>query len=863
VKKIFALLSFAAALQVSGALISKDVAVTKSLEWMSGNPVMGAAGRTVDSVEVFPETGYQVFVVRLLPSGYLILNADDQLPLVVSFSAVSSVDLSADPQNAFRSMLLRHVARMEELLRQPSVLAMAIHPVDPLAVTELHGPFMETTWNQCNPYNKLCPDNPAGTEYYAYRAASGCVPTAYAQVMNFHRWPLCGSGSRSYTDSSGDLQGTHSAIFSDTYDWGSMQPAYDAYNGNPEAAESAVSELMYELGVAVGADYEPGWTSASTSGLGTRLSEHFYFEPCEWHSSLSSLTAPLEADLRAGFPCVVAIPGHAIVADGLMVDSGVTTYHINYGWGGANNGWWSADNVAGDVLEDGVTSLRPQLLAFPLSNSVARVAGESVEVQWVLPRQREIEAEALTIYRLEEQEELWQSDASELNASINSGWEVVSGGRSGDCWYAGPNGPAAVVLDEVFVPDGATSLTFWSSYRLGTATFTVSASTNGGLSYVELSPYNNHYSLAWQEMSLSLASFAGTQIRLRFALSSGSYYPDGGGVWIDDLSLNSGTWLNWVPFYVDNTLASHRFSAVTSELDNCDDFTVFGVTSSSTFKDWVCSTTGGVDNCFYKQPGGYSNHEYHLTSVSSIIPTSATRLLLRARYRLGSDGFRVLVSTDNINFTEIWSAAGTIDWGNISIDLGAYAGQSVYLRLEYIPGSYYSNGGVWVDTVSTQVVTNPELEGQPVHYTPLTDLPAGIHTLAAAITDTSDVEHSLAPSFTLAVYDNDGMPLSWEEQYGLNPFADDSALDPDLDGFSNLDEYIAGTHPGDSNSVFRIGIEGHMIKWPALNGRTYRILKADGPGGPFDVLQSVDGPVSNYTDGASVPCRFYRVDVDL
>ncbi|MDA3924573.1 MAG: hypothetical protein PF904_07735 [Kiritimatiellae bacterium] len=31
----------------------------------------------------------------------------------------------------------------------------------------------------------------------------------------------------------------------------------------------------------------------------------------------------------------------------------------------------------------------------------------------------------------------------------------------------------------------------------------------------------------------------------------------------------------------------------------------------------------------------------------------------------------------------------------------------------------------------------------------------------------------------------------------------DSALDLDEDGFSNLDEYIAGTHPNDSNSVFR------------------------------------------------------------
>ena len=43
--------------------------------------------------------------------------------------------------------------------------------------------------------------------------------------------------------------------------------------------------------------------------------------------------------------------------------------------------------------------------------------------------------------------------------------------------------------------------------------------------------------------------------------------------------------------------------------------------------------------------------------------------------------------------------------------------------------------------------------------------------------------------------DNDGMPDAWEEQYGLNPFVDDSSDDLDGDGISNIDEYIAGTDP--------------------------------------------------------------------
>jgi hypothetical protein len=43
--------------------------------------------------------------------------------------------------------------------------------------------------------------------------------------------------------------------------------------------------------------------------------------------------------------------------------------------------------------------------------------------------------------------------------------------------------------------------------------------------------------------------------------------------------------------------------------------------------------------------------------------------------------------------------------------------------------------------------------------------------------------------------DNDGMPDSWEIQYGLNPLLDDANEDPDGDGVSNLNEYNADTDP--------------------------------------------------------------------
>ncbi len=729
-KRILILFGAGVALQAIAAPLSQETAIERAQEWMQDNPIMENASGSVASVEKFPTTGtnYWVYVVHLSPTGYLVLNSDDQLPLVVAFSAESGIDLSDTPDNAFRAMLLQHVSAMEEQLAQPNSTVPPPTLLERQAVTEIYGPFLETAWNQCNPYNKLCPTNPApdGTEYYDYRAAVGCVPTAYAQVLGFHRWPYFGEGSHTYTDNSGSMTGTHSADFSDPYDWSNMLPSYDAWDPNPAATEDAIAELMYELGVSVDANYESGGTGASTRRGGERLEDYFFFEACQWNSSSSSLMTPLEADLRAGFPCVVSIPNHAIVADGLMVDDGTTTYHFNYGWGGSNNGWMDASQ-----LEDGATSLRPRLMAFPQSNAVSVAEGMDTEVRWILPKRREDEVGKLAIYRLK----------------------------------------------------------------------------------------------------------------------SGS----------------------WELFAEDTALLSRRYSAIETPWDECADFSEFEITSTSTNKDWTISTTSGVANCFYKQPGGYSNREYHLTSHSTITPTASTYLALHAKYNLANDRFRVLLSTDRSTFTEIWSAAGTIDWSDIKIDLSAYAGQAVYVRLEYVTGSYYSDGGIWIDSIGTLEVTHPELEGQPVHYTVLENLEAGSYTLAAKLVDTDQVEHALGPQFTLEVTgDGDGMPADWEIQYGLDPEVDDGALDPDGDGYNNLDEYICGTVPTNADSCWLLQSgTGNLPSFYAIEGRLYTIkYRTALTSGSWQPLVS-DIPGENGTisvsdyDSATNAARYYRVKIEL
>ena len=119
--------------------------------------------------------------------------------------------------------------------------------------------------------------------------------------------------------------------------------------------------------------------------------------------------------------------------------------------------------------------------------------------------------------------------------------------------------------------------------------------------------------------------------------------------------------------------------------------------------------------------------------------------------------------------------------------------------------------------------------------------------------------------------DGDGMPDAWEDAHGLNKFVNDANLDPDQDGFTNFQEYLAGTDPHDGSSFLRFeGIvpsgAGNEIRFNAAAGHSYTVLYRDSLlGGAWQKLTDVAAtPVSqmiHLTDsvGTGPGSRFYRL----
>ena len=120
----------------------------------------------------------------------------------------------------------------------------------------------------------------------------------------------------------------------------------------------------------------------------------------------------------------------------------------------------------------------------------------------------------------------------------------------------------------------------------------------------------------------------------------------------------------------------------------------------------------------------------------------------------------------------------------------------------------------------------------------------------------------------------DGIPNGWKQQYGIDPLDPTmTRADPDGDGFSNLQEYLAGTDPTNSASNLRItsiAPQGNslLVTWTMGSGKTNALQAVGGTGygsngfSDIFVVTNTAGTITNYLDvGATtnVPARYYRV----
>ena len=197
----------------------------------------------------------------------------------------------------------------------------------------------------------------------------------------------------------------------------------------------------------------------------------------------------------------------------------------------------------------------------------------------------------------------------------------------------------------------------------------------------------------------------------------------------------------------------------------------------------------------------------------------------------------------------------------------------------------------WSGTVPAPIRTSllPNLRFSfetPVHVQPVTIGPfvngvwsGDLTVLEPALQMTLYAADSTGPSGISApvnvIYwdsDGDGLPDWWELAHGLNPKdPSDAGEDPDQDGMTNLQEYLAGTDPQSAASVLRISSlaavpGGVRFEFPTVAGKQYlvegSVKLVPGSWTPASGLITGTGAsvvVTNQAAGSFG--RFYRVRV--
>lgn len=301
-----------------------------------------AAPRMSVSSAVSPSaTCYYVFA-NGEDKGFTIVSGDDRMPEVVGYSAQGTYDPDHLPAN-YVGFMKAYQETVEALLKGDAQvsggLAEARQWRAERAGSAAVAPLLDgIKWDQREPYNNMCPLY-EGTN----RSVTGCVATAMAQVMMYYQYPKkLKSTIESYNTQTYGIQIPEISSGA-TYDWDNMLPDYSKSDYNSAQAD-AVAKLMYHCGAAVKMDYGPLSGANVTPAI---LATYFGYDADLMQDltrtvfTLQQWMTLIDNELKAKRPILysgqASDGGHEFVCDG---SDGKGLYHINWGWGGYQDGYF-------------------------------------------------------------------------------------------------------------------------------------------------------------------------------------------------------------------------------------------------------------------------------------------------------------------------------------------------------------------------------------------------------------------------------------------------------------------------------------------------------------------------------------------
>ena len=277
--------------------------------------------------------------------GFTVVSGDDRLPEVVGYSDKGTYDEKNLPSN-YVGFMKAYEEMVGQLDNGDSRASASIAEAKALRSSGYQQPAVapllgNIQWNQMIPYNNMCPMYNSTN-----RSVTGCVATAMAQVMMYYKYP-----KTLQTDIPAYVSRTNHLSIpqinkGESYDWDNMLPQYASYEplNYTDAQAAAVAKLLYHCGAACEMDYGSSSGANVTPAI---LSTYFGYDSDLMQDlnrdvfTLAEWSQIMDKELSARRPILYSGRssggGHEFVCDGT---DGNGLYHINWGWGGYQDGYF-------------------------------------------------------------------------------------------------------------------------------------------------------------------------------------------------------------------------------------------------------------------------------------------------------------------------------------------------------------------------------------------------------------------------------------------------------------------------------------------------------------------------------------------
>lgn len=271
-------------------------------------------------------------------AGFVIISGDDRVKKVLAYSLTGKFEYDNMPPQ-LKGILHSYAERISNISDNAGR-----HPSWDSSNTRAEGNsvLMPTVnWGQGYPYNLQTPI------VEGEQSLTGCVATAMAIVMQYYAWPPQG---RSFSHLYDEVEPQLCEFDQFTFDYSKM-PVDNIENAD-EASKQEVSKLMLAAGRAVNMAYSPQESGAYFEIAAHELEDKFSYSPlCEYLMARDYTTEEWMAKLYNELDNnrLVMYAGdlknqgrHAFVCDGYSSDGLI---HINWGWDGVNNGYYTLDDM--------------------------------------------------------------------------------------------------------------------------------------------------------------------------------------------------------------------------------------------------------------------------------------------------------------------------------------------------------------------------------------------------------------------------------------------------------------------------------------------------------------------------------------